>query len=321
MPGEAAGETGQGPPTSVTAFSRTPRSPPSIHEASIQQGERRVRHDPCPGQEDRSARQLERAPEKGDELLEGPPDSCRGGRLVDDHHAFPEDGEAEGERRRGARGRNERRAQRAGAVVHLGLRQVERILAFDRPARDIVAERVAGDREIRGDHQRELGLGHVPIRVPSDADPFRRPANAPAGRLEEELGPDGIVDMVVHGRLGRLLHPRIARAFVGDAGGPYLLIVDGGEQPGGRGDWTFTRAVEDHLGQAARAPLQDCRHRQVGGQKLRGTAADHPSGKTDRPVRERQAEQSGAQRSLRACGRRRPRDGRAAGARADGPAA
>ena len=81
--------------------------------------------------------------------------------------------------------RDDRRPERARPVVGLGLWEVERVLALDRPGRDVVPDRVSDDRERGVEDERQLGLGDVPARVGPDADLGVRADRAPAGCFQE----------------------------------------------------------------------------------------------------------------------------------------
>ena len=74
------------------------------------------------------------------------------------------------------------RAERARAVVDLGLRQVERVLALDVARGHVVADAEADDLAGGVHHQRQLGLGHVPGAVGAHADRLLVADDAPADR-------------------------------------------------------------------------------------------------------------------------------------------
>ena len=81
--------------------------------------------------------------------------------------------DAEGDverRRRGCPGRNDPWPQSAGPVVHLRLWQIQRVLALDRAAADVIADDVAEDVTAGVEYQAELRLRRVPRRVGADAD-------------------------------------------------------------------------------------------------------------------------------------------------------
>ena len=67
-------------------------------------------------------------------------------------------------------GGHDRGAERARGLVDLRLRQVERVLALDRPAGHVVAGHVAEQLAGGVEHEAELGLRHVPVGVGADAD-------------------------------------------------------------------------------------------------------------------------------------------------------
>ena len=107
------------------------------------------------------------------------------------------------------------RAEGRAAGVDLRLRQIERVLAFDVARAHVVADRVAEDRAARVDRQRQLRLGHVPLRIGADPHRSARADDAVRRRLEEQLRPVRVVDAVVEAaaaRVLRLLHARRAAA-------------------------------------------------------------------------------------------------------------
>ena len=128
--------------------------------------------------------------------------------------------------RQWARGHKNSRPQRAAAVVDLGLRQIQRILAFDIARAHIVANRVADDAPRRTDHQRQFRLRHGPVRIPANFN-LAATAHRPAcRRLEKKLRPLRRINAIVKvsaTRILRLLHARTAAAIVRDAGGPDFL--------------------------------------------------------------------------------------------------
>ncbi len=137
------------------------------------------------------------------------------------------------------------RAQRARAVVDLGLRQVERVLALDVARRDVVADAKADDLAVRVHDQRQLGLGHVPGAVGAHADRLLVADDAPADRLQEHLGALGFVDARVDVLDRRLGLARLAAAQVGHAAGPHFLRrLDRRQQLAGRRGAARQRAKE-----------------------------------------------------------------------------
>src|SRR5690606_17534582 len=72
----------------------------------------------------------------------------------------------------------DRRADRAAAIIDLRLRQVERVFALDVARRHVVARAVTDDLHVPVQHQRELRLWHVPAAVFANADAHARPHHA-----------------------------------------------------------------------------------------------------------------------------------------------
>ena len=120
----------------------------------------------------------------------------------------------------------DRRAERAAPVVDLGLRQVERIFAFDVAGAHVVADRVAKDAPAAVDRQGQFRLRRVPGGVRADAHRAAGGGGGARAPLVEQLRPLGGVDAVVEAAAPRLLrfgHACVAAAVVGDAGAPDLL--------------------------------------------------------------------------------------------------
>ena len=129
-----------------------------------------------------------------------------------------------------ADGRDER-PHAARAAINLRLRQIERVLSLDVASGHVVADGVADDGPGRRNDESQFGLGDRPLAV--GADPNRLAGiDEPLGRgLQEELGPLGGVDLVVElGGAARFLLAGDLAPLVGDAGGPDLLPVDGGDE-------------------------------------------------------------------------------------------
>ncbi len=123
------------------------------------------------------------------------------------------------------------RAQRATAVVDLGLRKIERIFALDIARAHIVADGVADDLAARVDEQRQLRLGNRPRSVGANAHVAAGAGDAARRGFEEKLRALGGVNAVVEiaaARVFRLGHARAAAAKVGNARGPDFLVADGG---------------------------------------------------------------------------------------------
>src|SRR5690606_17177108 len=116
-------------------------------------------------------------------------------------------------------------ADRTAAVVDLGLRQVQRVLALDAARGHVVASGVADDAAVGGDHQHQFGFGHVPLAVGAHPDRRAVTRHAPAVGLEEQLRALGAVHLLVHVGALRFGLARHAAAEVGDAAGPDFLVI------------------------------------------------------------------------------------------------
>ena len=108
--------------------------------------------------------------------------------------------QADGDLRPGGHGvgQGDDRAEGAGAVVDLGLRQIERVLAFDVARAHVVADGVADELAAAA-----RSPGPAPARARSSgyrggcARGCAGAGDAVGGRLEEQLGRAGRVDQVV----------------------------------------------------------------------------------------------------------------------------
>src|SRR5580658_1277436 len=122
--------------------------------------------------------------------------------------------------------------KRATAVVDLGLGKVERILAFDIARAHVIADGVADDAAIGADDKSELRLGNGPVGIGADANFAPGSCGATGAAFEKQLGPfsrvDAIIEVAATGVFG-FFHACAAAPVVGDAGGPYLLMADGGK--------------------------------------------------------------------------------------------
>ena len=114
-------------------------------------------------------------------------------------------------------------AEGATPEIDLGLREVERVLALDRTGRHVVADRIAHDIAPSVYHQGYLGLGYVQSRVRPHCHRAAIAYHPPRRRLEEQLGPVGVVDELVRIRSPlALFDTGFPRYLVGNATGPYL---------------------------------------------------------------------------------------------------
>ena len=129
----------------------------------------------------------------------------------------------------GVAGQDDRVREPERVVEDLRLRQVERVLPFDRPGREVVGDEIARDLAVGGEDERQLRLGNVPGRVAPDPQRRARRRHAVRRHLHEQLGPLGREDHVVRGLDDRFLDPRLTRALVGHPRRPDLLQVDGRE--------------------------------------------------------------------------------------------
>jgi hypothetical protein len=124
-------------------------------------------------------------------------------------------------------------AEGAASVVDFGLRKIERVGAFDVAGAHVVADGVADDLAARVDEKGEFGFRHRPRGVTTDFDEAVRACDFVGDSFEEELGAFGGVDAVVEISSACVFgfgDAGAAAAVVGDAGGPDLLIADGGKK-------------------------------------------------------------------------------------------
>ena len=128
--------------------------------------------------------------------------------------------------RRGRADRHEARADAAAAVIHLGLRQVERVRALDAARGHVVAEDERLQLSVRPGNRAEFRLGHVPVRVSPDAELLSGADRGARRSLDEQLRPPGAEDSIVNvAAVDGLFPPRLAAAGEGHAGGPHGLQI------------------------------------------------------------------------------------------------
>jgi hypothetical protein len=110
------------------------------------------------------------------------------------------------------------------AVVHLRLRQVQKILAFDVARAHVVADRTAGNLAARVQHECQLGLWHAPAGIAPDADGVAGGHDFLGNRLEKDFRAIGVVHPVVRrcAEVG-FFHARRFAAQVGHARRPHFL--------------------------------------------------------------------------------------------------
>src|SRR5579863_2966409 len=120
------------------------------------------------------------------------------------------------------------RSERATAVIHLCLGQIERILALDIARAHVIADGVAVDAALWADDESELRFRHGPMGVAPDPN-FAPRTDCTAGRrFEEEFRAFGGIDAIVEVAatcVFRFFHACAATAIVGDAGSPHLLMA------------------------------------------------------------------------------------------------
>src|SRR5262249_28219936 len=117
-------------------------------------------------------------------------------------------------------------AEAAALRVDFSLRQIERILALDVARTHVITDRVADDPAERIDDQRQLRLGHVPLRVATDAHLLIRARYAVGRGFKEQLGAVGGIDAVIKVSAAsrfRFLHSRRPAAEISYARRPDLL--------------------------------------------------------------------------------------------------
>src|ERR1700678_4226572 len=84
--------------------------------------------------------------------------------------------------------------ERTAAVVHLGLREIKRVLSFDIAGRNIITKGVPDDFCIPINDENEFRLRHTPTCVPTNSDLAVGSDNPPTRRFKEKLRPLGVVD-------------------------------------------------------------------------------------------------------------------------------
>src|ERR1700690_1813653 len=84
--------------------------------------------------------------------------------------------------------------QRTTAVIHLGLGQVERILALDVARTHVIPNRVACDVSAPTYKQSQFRLRHCPAGIRADPYLLPRPDSAAGSGLEKQLRPLRRVD-------------------------------------------------------------------------------------------------------------------------------
>jgi DNA-binding LacI/PurR family transcriptional regulator len=245
---------------SVAAVEQTPRLPFGIKEGSFAphdgvdqlsdlsdrdadlvawfQGERQVGDQAGAGGQHHAGREIVLREQVAGQFVDPPPQARRARRSVPGHRVVAADRQPDGEGIRVGHlpHRPDPRADRAGAQVDLGLRQVQRVLAFNGARAHVVADGVADDFGGVVEHDRQFRFGHVDFRVGPHRHRAARSGHTPGRRLEEQLGPGRVVHPVVDvGGILALGHPRRPRPLVGHPGRPHLgPPVDRGEQAGER---------------------------------------------------------------------------------------
>src|SRR5690606_3130455 len=203
----------------------------AYHVAGLQ-GESLVRHDARAGEQECAAGEGQLAEQVAGQFLQTALD-LRGAGIAAKHlAAAAQDRQGDRQVGHGLRlAQADGRADRAGTVVDLGLRQVQRVLALDAARGHVVADGVAADGPGAVQHQYQLRLGHVPATVAAHAHRLAVAAAAPAGGLEEQLRPLGTVYLLVHVGALRFGLAGHAAAQVGHAAGPgFLVVLDRSQQ-------------------------------------------------------------------------------------------
>src|SRR5664279_3882768 len=154
------------------------------------QGERIRRRDAGPRQQDGSVGEYLAAKEKTGQLLEAPFHVSDRRLAGESNGPAPPDREPDAP---GARGRlgsshGDPRAERAGPVVDLGLREIQEILPLDVPRTHVVADGVADDRSAGIQHEGQFRLRHVPAGLPADPDRLAGRDDLLREAFEEKLG-------------------------------------------------------------------------------------------------------------------------------------
>ena len=124
-----------------------------------------------------------------DQFVESANDLARVGVAGEGDRSVANDAERNGERL--SRRRLEQRdpgSQPATGVVHLGLRQVERILALDVATAHVIADSESHQPQSRREHQGELRLGNVPSSVRANLHRFAGPTTRCGVALKNSSG-------------------------------------------------------------------------------------------------------------------------------------
>src|SRR6185436_17966137 len=196
------------------------------HDVPRTQAEAVGGHDAGAGHQESSLRKTELSTEIAGQLSQAALHLRARGLALE--HRFTSAANAELDRHVGERllvTQHDGRADGAAAVVHLGLRQVERVVALDVARGDVVARAVADDLEIAIQDQRELGLRHVPLGVAPHPNVHAVAHGTYADGLEEQLRAVGDVHLLIDVFYRRFVRARLATAFVGNAARPNFLVV------------------------------------------------------------------------------------------------
>ena len=135
------------------------------------------------------------------------------------------------------------------------------------------------------------GSGTFQVRVGPDADLGVRADRAPAGCLQEELRPLGLVDAVVGGRLHGLLDAGVTGPEVRDARRPDLLRFHGGDHASSRRHGPAIRGGDRGL-ERRPGSRQDAVEGHIRREEVRGTLLGITHGETERSVLVADPEQS-----------------------------
>src|SRR5438094_5677509 len=188
------------------------------------------RHDSRSGQEHRAVREDLAAEEKAGQLIKRPLDLTYGGLAFERRLTLAADVQLDCPvaRLAFAGADDDPGPHRAGAVIDLGLWQIEQIFPFNVARTHVVADGVTDHPPARIDDQRQLRFRHVPARVFANAHSLARGDDFFWQRLEKEFRTGGIVNLVVRGSAEiRLLHAGLLAAQISDARRPDLLPANG----------------------------------------------------------------------------------------------
>src|SRR5260221_2565033 len=206
---------------------------PDADFVAAREGEIIRRHDAGAGQQIAAVRKRVVAEKKRGELGERPFHLAERRFAAKNRGAIAPDFDLDFRFARQRLAHHERRAEAAARAPDLGLRKVERVLAFDVAPAEIVSGGGSKNGAARIDRERQLRLGHVPFRIRAQRQFSTGSEHAMRRRLEKNLRPLRLVHAIVKAAAARVLalvDPRVAAAEIRHAGGPDFLALNRREQ-------------------------------------------------------------------------------------------